>query len=118
LFCSNKVIETVFATFGDCYSVNKVVFRQAFELIYGSQLLTGSSWANFLTFFSANNSNIDLVELVNVTDFLPISKMLTVYEPDSLNLCLDAVRKENARNYTLDNRLVAINHLKESVMGD
>ncbi len=35
-----------------------------------------------------------------------------------MNLCLDAVRKENARNYTLDKRLVAINHLKESVVGD
>lgn len=35
-----------------------------------------------------------------------------------MNLCLDAVRKENARNYTLDQRLVAINHLKESVVGD
>jgi len=112
------VTETVFATFGDSYSVNKVVFRQAFEHIYGSQLLTGSSWANFLSFFDAKSSNLDLVDLVNVTDFLPISKMLTVFEQDSLNLCLDAVRKENARNYTLDRRLVSINHLNESVIGD
>jgi len=71
-----------------------------------------------LSFFDAKSSNLDLVDLVNVTDFLPISKMLTVFEQDSLNLCLDAVRKENARNYTLDRRLVSINHLNESVIGD
>jgi len=81
-------------------------------------MLTGSSWESFLTFFNNSSSNFDLVDLINVTDFLPINKMLTVFEKDSLNLCLDAVRKENARNYTLEKRLVAINHLKESVMGD
>jgi hypothetical protein len=56
------------------------MFRQAFEHQYGSQMLTGSSWEIFLTFFTSNNDKLDLVDLVNVTDFLPISKMLTMFE--------------------------------------
>lgn len=94
------------------------MFRQVFEHQYGSQMLSGQSWENFLTFFPANSDKLDLIDLVNVTDFMPISKMLTVFEADCLNLCLDAVRKENARNYTLDKRLVGVNNLKESVVGD
>jgi len=51
---------------------------------------------------------LDMLELCNFTDYLSVHTMLTLFEQDQLEFCIDAVRKENARNYTLDRRSIEL----------
>jgi hypothetical protein len=77
-------------------------------------MLSGSNFDRLMDLLPTK-SCVNLIELVNVTDFLPLNKIFTIFERDMLNLCLDAVRKENARNYNLDRRLVETSSLRESI---
>lgn len=52
-----------------------------------------------------------------MTDFMSMHSLLSVFEQDRLDYCIDAVRKENARNYSHKQRSVELSQLKESVTG-
>ena len=41
-----------------------------------------------------------LIDLVNLTDFMSVHSILSAFEVDRLDYCIDAVRKENARNFS------------------
>ena len=56
-----------------------------------------------------------LYDLVNLTDFITITDAFGMFEIDRLQLCDDAVRKENSKNYEFEFREVELHNLEESL---
>lgn len=54
-------------------------------------------------------------DLVNLTDFMGISKACSLFEIDSLKHCDAAVRQENAKNYDFEFRQTELQNLEESL---
>ena len=57
---------------------------------------------------NANNNQLKLIDLINLTDFIKISDCCSLFEIDSLKLCDAAVRQENAKNYEFEFRQVEL----------
>ena len=56
-----------------------------------------------------------LHDLVNLTDFITITDAFGMFEIDRLQLCDEAVRKENSKNYEFEFREVELHNLEESL---
>ena len=63
----------------------------------------------------SRGENLQLCDLVNVTDFMGLNDACSLYEIDSLKHCDASVRQENAKNYEFEFRQVELQNLEESL---
>lgn len=88
------------------YQIDSGMFKDAFESTFGAKILSEERKINFYkllkqdkSFDSKSNFNLQLHELVNLTDFINFSDCLSLFEIDRLEQCSAAVKNENAKNY-------------------
>ena len=58
-----------------------------------------------------------LYDLVNLTDFMGLTDAFELFEINRLELCDEAVRNENSKNYEFELREVELHNLAESLKG-
>jgi len=58
---------------------------------------------------------MQLIDLINLTDFICLADCCSLFEIDSLKLCDSAIRQENAKNYEFEFRQVELKNLEESL---
>jgi hypothetical protein len=120
LFIQSPVLKQVMQRLPLAAEVTAAMFKQSFDFEFGPDILTAARWLSFRQLVSGRQqemATLQLVDLVNATDFLSMHALLSAFEQDCLALCVDAVRKENARNYSHHTRSIGLSQLKESLQG-
>jgi len=51
---------------------------------------------------------MSLIDIINVTDFIGVHFIISVFEQDRHEFCIDAVRKENSENLDQNQRSVKL----------
>ena len=91
------------------------MFKDAFESKFGNNIMTEERKVNFFKLLKQDKNfdpkgicNLQLHELVNLTDFIGFTDCLSLFEIDRLEQCKAAVRAENGKNYDFDMRAIEI----------
>ena len=90
--------------FPDEYRVGLDMFVQGFNYLNGDQFLTKERVENMKGLFSMNRDDsedknsytLHLEHIVNITDFIPFSTLLRLFEPDQFDLAVDKLRSESS----------------------
>ena len=91
--------------------------RSPKKMSMSSRKASHISEADNLASFPDVPEELMLYDLVNLTDFMTLTDAFELFEINRLELCDEAVRNENSKNYEFELREVELHNLAESLRG-